>query len=170
MVNSKKNAIVQVLLDSYSDLLRHLSRRLGGSVDASDVVQDTFLRIQKISADTEIRNLRAYVFRTAENVAIDHLRGQKSRSRYIADGDLPDTQDDRVSAEQAVDYRQRMATLERAVAGLPHRQRQVFLMHKFDGLSHSQIAHELGISRSAVEKLVMKALATCRDAVGDLLN
>jgi len=170
MANSTKNAIVQVLMDSYSDLLRHLSRRLGGSVDAGDIVQDTFLRIQKIPADTDIRNPRSYVFRMAENVAVDHLRGQKSRSRYIADGELPDMEDDQVSAERTVDYRQRLAMLERAVAGLPQRQRQVFLMHKFDGLSHSQIAEELGISRSAVEKLVMKALATCRDALGDMMN
>lgn len=157
-------------MDSYGDLLRHLSRRLGGSVDASDVLQDTFLRIEKIPADVDIRNPRSYLFRIADNVAIDHLRGKKSRSRYIVDGELPEAEADQVSAEQTLDYRQRLAVLERAVAGLPQRQRQVFLMHKYDGLSHSQIAEELAISRSAVEKLIMKALATCRDAVGDLLN
>ena len=43
-------------------------------------------------------------------------------------------------------------------------------MHKYDGLSHSEIALRLGISRSAVEKLVMKALARCRDGLGDLLD
>ena len=170
MPDSQKNAIIQVLMDSYSDLLRHLSRRLGSSADAKDVVQDTFLRVQKIPGNTDIRNPRSYVFRMAENVAIDHLRAKKSRSRYVADGELPDAEADQASAERIVDYRQRLAVLERAVAGLPQRQQQVFLMHKIDGLSHSQIAEQLGISRSAVEKLVIKALATCRDAVGDLLN
>lgn len=162
--------IVQVLMDCYSDLVRHLSRRVGGAADAGDIIQDTFLRIQKIPVDTEIQHPRAYVFRMADNVATDHLRARQSRSRYFVNGETPEIEADQVSAERVLDYRQRLALLERAIAGLPARQRQVFLMHKFDGLSHLQIAAELGISRSAVEKLIMKALATCRDQLGDLLH
>ncbi|MBX8814512.1 RNA polymerase sigma factor, partial [Ochrobactrum sp. MR34] len=53
---------------------------------------------------------------------------------------------------------------------LPPRQRDVFLMHKFDGLSHTEIAQKLGITRSGVEKLIMKALAHCREHLGKHLE
>ena len=139
MVDSKRT-IVRVLTESYADLVKHLSRRLGGSADAADVVQDTYLRIQNIPAETEIRNPRSYLFRMAENVAVDHLRSQATRQRHFPAGEIEDIEDDQVSAERTVDYRQRLALLQRAVAALPERQRQVFLMHKFDNLSHSQIA------------------------------
>ncbi|MNL68404.1 putative RNA polymerase sigma factor FecI [compost metagenome] len=75
-----------------------------------------------------------------------------------------------MSVDRVIDYRQRLAALERVIADLPSRQREVFLMHKFDGLSHSEIAAELGITRSAVEKLIMKALAACRDRLDGLLD
>lgn len=43
-------------------------------------------------------------------------------------------------------------------------------MHKFDGMSHAEIASALGITKSAVEKLIMKALAHLRDRIGEFLD
>lgn len=106
----------------------------------------------------------------ADNLALDHIRGQRSRGHYFAQEETFDSADEAPSPESTVDYRQRLARLEQAVSELPDRQRQVFLMHKFDGMSHAEIAAELGITRSAVEKLVMKALAHCRDRLGDLID
>lgn len=170
MTEKKKPSMVQLLTDSYSELVRHVTRRLGGPADADDVVQDTFLRVQKIPQDTDIQNPRSYLFRMADNVATDHLRSRVARGRHLVVTDAEYVEADDASAERVVDYRQRMAVLERAIANLPSRQRQVFLMHKFDGLSHQEIAAELGITRSAVEKLVMKALAACRDSLDGLLD
>lgn len=65
--------------------------------------------------------------------------------------------------DAALERRERLRLLAHAIAELPPRRREVFLLHKIDGLSHSQVAERLGISRSKVEKHVMKALAHCRD-------
>ncbi|WP_246752778.1 RNA polymerase sigma factor [Sinorhizobium sp. BG8] len=162
--------MIQLLTESYGDLVKHVTRRLGGPVDADDVIQDTYLRIQRIPADTDIQNPRSYLFRMADNVAMDHLRSRAARTRHVVSGDWHDVQSDEASAERSVDYRQRIKILEIAISDLPPRQREAFLMHKFDGLSHSEIAEELGITRSAVEKLIMKALATCRDRLDGLLD
>lgn len=167
--DSRKN-ILASFSASYGELLRHLNRRLGADLDADDVLQDTFLRLHSIPADSDIRNPRSYLFRIADNLAMDRIRSRRTLGRYVASADNPDAVDESPSPESVVDYRQRLARLEQAVAELPDRQRQVFLMHKFDGLSHSEIAGELGITKSAVEKLVMKALAHCRDRLGDLID
>jgi RNA polymerase sigma-70 factor (ECF subfamily) len=170
MVGDKKKNILESFAASYGELLRHLSRRLGRDVDADDVLQDTFLRLQSIPVETDIKNPRSYLFRMADNLATDHIRGRQSLERYFSPQEFPDSVDDKSSPERIVDYRQRLGRLEQAISELPPRQRQVFLRHKFDGLSHAEIASELRITKSAVEKLVMKALAHLRDQLGDLID
>lgn len=169
-MTAKTPHLIQILSESYGELVGYLTRRLGGRSEAEDAFQDTYLKAQGIASAPEIANPRAYLFRIAENVATDRLRGRATRQRYFSNGEIPDTPADIASAEQVVDYRQRLKKLEAIIDDLPTRQRQVFLMHKFDGLSHAQIAGELGISKSGVEKLIMKALSTCREKMEDLID
>ena len=170
MSEDPKNNIRNGFLSGYAELLRHVTRRLGRDAEAVDVIQDTFLRIHRIPAGAEIHNARSYLYRMADNQALDHLRERQSRQRYISSDEYLDPVDEAPSPEAIVDYRQRLTLLQKAIAELPARQKEVFLLHKFDGLSHTEIAERLGITRSAVEKLVMKALAHCRDRLGDLIE
>lgn len=170
MTGDSRKTILENFLVIHKELSRHLTRRLGKGLDADDVLQDTFLRLHSIPADSDIRNPRSYLFRVADNLATDRIRSRQTHGRHFASVDNPASVDESPSPESVVDYRQRLARLQQAVAELPDRQRQVFLMHKYDGLSHSEIAGELGITKSAVEKLVMKALAHCRDRLGDLID
>jgi RNA polymerase sigma-70 factor (ECF subfamily) len=170
MAEDRKKTISAVFLATYNELSRHLSRRLARKADAEDVLQNTFLRIQKIPADAEIANPRSYLFRMADNLAIDHTRSQRAIERHVKTEEPVDKADESPLPERVVDYRQRLSRLRQAVSELPDRQRQVFLMHKFDGMSHAEIANELGITKSAVEKLIMKALAHLRDRVGHLID
>lgn len=158
------------LIGSYGELTKRLTRRLGTCADAQDVLQDTWLKLARTAVVHEISNPTSYVGHVAGNLAIDRMRAQRVRNRYFLPGDFHSIPADVPSTERIVDYRQRVARLEAIIDALPHRQREVFLMHKFDGLSHSEIASRLDVSRSAVEKLVMKALASCRDGLGDLLD
>lgn len=155
----------------YDDLLRHVVRRIGNPTLARDVVQDTFLRIQASSPAGEVASPAAYLFRVADNLAIDHLRQEAARARFLS----PAPEHEAVAApepspEHALDYKQRLNALDAAIAELPPKCREVFLLHKYDGLSHGEIAVRLGISRSMVEKHVMKALAHCRDRLAGLLD
>lgn len=155
----------------YEALLSHVSRRIGNPAVASDVVQDTFLRIQASVPATEVASPTAYLFRVADNLAIDHLRQETARARHFSpDADYEAVAAPEPSPEHALDYKQRLQRLEAAIAELPPKCREVFLLHKFDGLSHGEIAEQLGISRSMVEKHVMKALAHCRDRLAGLLD
>ncbi|NPD14902.1 RNA polymerase sigma factor [Xinfangfangia sp. D13-10-4-6] len=163
-------SIFAALAGSYSELTRRLARRLGHHADAQDVMQETWIRLARSEVPAQVSSPKSYVARVAGNLAIDHMRAQTRHERQFGADPEAVVADDAPSAERVLDYRQRIARLNAVIAGLPPRQREVFLMHKFDGLSHSEVASRLGISRSAVEKLVMKALASCRDGMGDLLD
>ncbi len=162
--------VFRALIESYGDLSRRLNRRLARSIDAQDVLHETWLKLARTAVLPDVANPKAYVSHIAGNLAIDHVRAQRVRDRYFSAVEFHEIPADAPSTERIVDYRQRVARLEAIIRELPGRQREVFLLHKFDGLSHSEISERLGISRSAVEKLVMKALASCRDGLGDLLD
>ncbi|XSG81097.1 MAG: RNA polymerase sigma factor [Methyloligella sp. ZOD6] len=170
MLAETKKSILALLTENYGDLVRHLNYRLGGEADAHDVVQDTFLRLNQVSVDTVIQNPRSYLFRVADNVAVDHLRRNAAKKRLSATIENLETANETPSPERVVDYRQRLERLQTAITELSARQREAFLMHRFDGLSHGEIADAMGISKSAVEKLLMKALGHLRTRCDDLLD
>lgn len=162
--------ISDVLIENYDEIVKRLRWRVGRLVDPDDIVQEAFLKLQAMPSGTEIRNPRSYVFRVADNLALDLIRNRGVRMRYFSSEDIYDQASEAPSPERVADYRQRLAILEKVVAELPPRQKQVFLLHKFDGLTHAEISSQLGISRSAVEKLIMKSLLRCRERLGDLLD
>lgn len=165
MTDRGPKSLLEIFASRYADIVRHVTRRHGRDADAEDVVQDAYLRARETPPDAEIRNPLAYALRMADNLAIDHLRRRRAQGRRIMTGVEADAEDDRPDAHEVLEQRARLARLEQAIRDLPDRQREAFLLHKFDGLSHSEVAARLGISRSGVEKLVMKALAQCRDRV-----
>ncbi len=164
MAGNDRSVLVRLLLTHYEDLTGYLTRRLGSAGAARDVVHDTYLRLQGLEALPDLSNPRAYLFRIADNIALDRLRADSRRSRRFVAAELGESREsDEPNAEEILTQKQRVERLVRAIDELPPRQRDVFLMHKFDGLTHAEIAKRLGISKSMVEKHAMRALAYCRD-------
>ena len=145
------------------ELRTFLTRRLGSVDAAEDVCQDLFLKLWEKQSTVEVRQPRAYLMRAASNMATDYqrTRGRHSASNYEALQDV--IADAKPSPESETDHKQRLEVLCRAVARLPKRCRQVFVLHKFKGHSHVEIAEMLGISRNAVEKNIVRAMGYCRD-------
>lgn len=167
MTERDRASLLGLVAVHYEELMRRLTRRLGNAHAAADVAQETYLRLEGLAAVPELRNGRAFLFRIADNLAIDHQRGQAARGRRFAAIDDYDHQPSaEPDPETALVHKQRLRSLALAVDELPPKCREVFLLHKIDGLSYGEIAGRLGISRSGVEKHMMKALAHCRDRVG----
>ncbi|WP_309606368.1 sigma-70 family RNA polymerase sigma factor [Phenylobacterium sp.] len=164
------------LLEAYlrrrDDLRRYFLARLGPAADVEDLVQDLYFKVRDLPAE-EILNPAAFLYRLASNLMLDRLRYRHStgvrdaawrRTHHVSIGavDIVDAPD----AEAEVIARQRLARLAEALTTLSPRTQRVFQLHKFDGLSHSETAARLGISRSAVEKHVSLALKHLMIRVG----
>lgn len=157
------------LIDAYlqmrTDLGRFISARLGAQGDVEDVLQELYLKASRTPQSGDIRDPRAYLYRLAANLMMDRWRS--TRRAAARDGawrmafhgaDASGGVDEAPSAEAAVDARQRLQTLVRALDALPEKTRAVFRLHKFDGLSYAEVAEREGMSRSSVEKHMMQAL------------
>lgn len=156
---------MQALMECYEELKGFLTRKFGCPQLAEDVAQETWVRVQCLSPMPEVRRPRVYLYKIASNLAIDNLRAEKVRSRHVDKGAVIPEEIHCASPlpEQVTDSQMRLAILREAVDELPLRCREVFLMHKFEGLSHADIAERLGISKNMVEKHIIKGLAHCRD-------
>jgi len=160
-----RSALVALYLERRADLVRFFTLRLRSPAAAEDLVQDIYVRVAGLEDAADIQNPVGYLYRLGSNLMLDRLRGE--RRAAFRDGAWLETRRDVMgaqdvspepSAETVVADRQRLERLVQALGELTPRTQRVFRMHKFDGMSHPQVAAALGISRSAVEKHVMTAL------------
>lgn len=156
--------LLDVLVASYEDIKAFLTRQYGCRLLAEDVVQETWLRVSQLSKQPVVDHPRSYLFKMAANLAIDHLRSEKRRTRHISAKAVPENISSGMPLpDRVIDYQQRLAILRKAVEELPPRCREVFLLHKFEAFTHAEIADRLNISRNMVEKHIIRGLAHCRD-------
>ncbi len=150
----------------YGELLRFLTAKLGCREQAADVVQDTFLRVRGLKNLAGVAQPRAFLYKTAVNLSIDLFRRQRIRAERLTQLDMTEELPSLATRpDDAVEAKERVQLLRDAIAELPPKCRQVFLLHKFMELSHADIAGRLGISKNMVEKHVMKAMTHCRRRV-----
>lgn len=169
-MNSPEAATLETLFTELrAVLLATVQRVVGCQQTAEDVIQDAYVRVAQANSQHGISHLRAFLFQTARNLAIDHLRRERLHRRTFTVAEeaaeavacpqpLPEAQ---VAGKEKVDR------LKRAMAGLSERRRAIFLLHKVHGWRYADIASHMGISESAVEKNVRAALAHCLKAAQD---
>ena len=163
MYERKIEFITRIFRQYYGELSKFLTQKLRSEHEAADVAQDAYVRMLCLEHPEEIRHPRAFLYRTASNLAVDSLRRQQVRLKGVGEASaieqIPSLES---SPEDVADARERLEILRQAIADLPPKCRTVFLLHKFENLSHAEIAARFGISKNMVEKHIIKAMAHCR--------
>lgn len=139
--------------------LRSFFLRRARPDEADDLVQEVFLRLHKRSPGPAVKSLDSYLFETASNVLVDQARRDttRRRSEHCELSNIHHPVDER-SPERVLRGRQEIAAALEALNELPARTREVFALVRFEGHSYKLIADRLGVSVSAVEKHMIKAM------------
>jgi len=144
-------------------LLKFFRRRVQSNTVAEELVQELFLRLLRRPDLFALDNLDGYVFEAAANLVRDGARRGAVRGQgQHVDLDTIQIMSDEPSADRVLEGRQRVEELMLALKELPPRTRTVLILSRFEGFTYAQIARRLGISVSAVEKHMVKALAGLR--------
>jgi RNA polymerase sigma factor (sigma-70 family) len=160
-----RQILIETYLEKRDTLLRVFSASLRDQTLAEDVLQDLYLRISMIELAQAVDNPLAYLFRAANNIALNRLRA--SKSKVVRDQAWQDTHvhtvgtevvDDGASAEAQLIAKQTLANFMRDLSGLPELSQTIIRLNKFDGMSQIEVAKHLGISISTVEKRLSAAL------------
>jgi len=152
---------------------RHQQRVLGlafrtlGKWDlAEDVTQEAFLRVHRAAGDYKPKaKFTTWLYRIVVNLCLDERRRQARGGTSLDDVPL----EAQTEPEGDVAEKEEIAQLVRtAVHGLPERQRIALVLHRYDGLSHGEIAEVTGWTVSAVESLLVRAYANLRQKLSKM--
>jgi RNA polymerase sigma-70 factor (ECF subfamily) len=145
-------------------LMSFFVRRVRDRGEAEDLTQQTFVRLLGARDRSQIENAAAFVFQVATNLLKDRRRAIASRGGdrgYSLDdqegGHVPHQLAEGPTPERVLLGREALAGAMASLGELDARTRHIFILFRLENLRQQEIADRLGISRSTVEKHVMKA-------------
>ena len=157
--------ILETYLENEMALKRFLRRFIKSREGADDLAQEAFLRAFAAESGHAIQSPKAFLFKVARNLALNELAKQSSAATEpLGDFEGQEVIEDssQAAVDDAVDGRERIRMLARAIAALPPQCAKVFILRKMQGLPQKEIAARLNISVRTVENHVALGLVRCR--------
>lgn len=150
----------------YKELLNFCARSLKDRDAAADLVQEAYARFLAAQrAGMAIVDPRALLFRTTRNLLTDQYRRAEVRRHQSLEALLADEQPlapRHLQPEEIYAFSQYAQALYAAIERLPPRCREAFILNRFEGLSHQEVADQMGISRNMVVQHVVRAVLVCK--------
>lgn len=166
----QESKIVATYLERSGFLKRFLARFLSAQ-DVDDVAQEAYLRAYVAEQRMRIEHPTAFLFRVAKNLAFTKLtRKSRQITDYIEEAGGDAVASTVAGVDQEIEAQQCLGLYCEAIASLPIKCRQVFLLRKVHGLSHKEIAKRMGLSVSSIEKYLRKGVLACQDHVNSHEN
>jgi RNA polymerase sigma factor (sigma-70 family) len=136
--------------------------------DVPDIVQETYCRVLSSGELERIRYPRAFLLRVAQNVAINAAKHRRTAGDYDAvNVEDIELEDEQPSAYRHLKAEQELNIVRAALTELSSKCREVFVLNRFEHRTYGQIAQELGLSVSMIEKYVSQALAHLRKRLAE---
>lgn len=152
----------KAIYDTWFEPVRNFLYYKTGDIGLTeDLLQDVFVKLWENRSKVKRDTVKSYLYKIAQNLAINQLKKQQTAFRFMARQNAGIFDED--TAENRLEQEEMDRALQKALAGLPEKQRVVLLMHKMERLSHKEIAARLDISVKAVEKRMHKAMETLRN-------
>lgn len=145
--------------------IARLVMRIVPPKEVEDIVQETYVRICRVDSET-IREPRSYLFRTAQNLALDHVKRSESRlteesdvDELAADYHLLPSELDPTHNQVASD--EEFALFCEAVRSLPRQCRRAFVLKKVYGYTLKEIMAEMDLGQATVETHIVNGTKRC---------
>jgi len=142
----------------WAEVLAKIRRRTRSDQDAEDLLHSAWLRLFAYRAGHEVHEPKGFLVQTAANLAVDRYRQGKRLAHEPVEAFEAGLADASPLQDEVLAVRQRLGRVQAGLERLPPRTREIFVMHKVEGMKLREIAAQLGITQSAVEKHVAKAV------------
>jgi len=138
-----------------------MARGVRDEQEARDVAQEAYIRVLQLDEPAAVSFLRAYLFKTAANIAANRARDRATRHR-IDSTDDPGEPIDGLSPERHVLAEEEVSVLRRALFELPPKHRRAFVLHRFEEWDVGRIGTELAVSARTVRHYILHAALYCQ--------
>ena len=162
---------VDAAIRDHDDIIvRWLTGKLGDPDTARDVAQSAYLRVWRFAQDGEVENAKALLFKTAANLAANEFRARSVRRQVErAPRSGPDGHNEidlvpsfEPTPEDAASVRSDARLSADIVRAMPDKVRRTFIMSRFEERTYEEIATDLGVTVSSIEKYMITALRILR--------
>ena len=168
-LGADQRAFIEELAKRYhAPLLTYFMRRVRSKAEAEDLTQETFLRLARKKDANQIEKPEAFLFQTAVNLLRDRARREKTRFDHHAEIAFRQKFIEEISPANVVESRETLQIVLNRLDELSKKTRDVFLLHRLEHMKYREIAELYGISQSAVEKHIIKALAHLAKAMDEV--
>ncbi len=151
------------IFDQYYESIRSFAYYKTGDVDlADDIVQEVFLKIWTNRKEVKDDTVKSFLYTIASNIIKNHFKHQKVVFNFQKN-DQPNELSDETDSNLRQEELNRK--LQDALAEIPEKSREVFLMNRIEGLTYADIADRLGLSVKAIEKRMSEALSIIRSRI-----
>lgn len=151
------------IFDLYYETIRSFAYYKTGDVDlADDIVQEVFLKLWSNLKDVKEETVKALLYTIASNTIKNHFKHQKVVFNFQKQDQNNNTEDE---ADSSLRQEELNRKLQDALAEIPEKAREVFLMNRIEGLTYIDIAERLGLSVKAIEKRMSEALSILRSRI-----
>lgn len=159
-------ALGDIVKKHQSRILALAYRILGDWQRAEDITQEAFLRVHRAAKHyrPEAR-FTTWLYRIVVNLCFDE---QRKRAKAVVSLEDAAVEALAESEDNAAEKKELVGLVRTAVNKLPERQRLAVILHRYDGLSHSEICEVTGWTASAVESLLVRAYANLRENLGKM--
>ena len=148
------------------DLLRLLIARTGDQSEAEDLLQEIWVRLH--AAETgPVANGRSYLYRAANNAFLNEKEHEKIVLKHLKKASNPVDHENPEYLMQMDEFHEK---LKNAIASLPQKEREVYLLSRVEKKTYAEIAEITGLGVKAIERRMSKALLQLRDVLGKELK
>ena len=156
------------LFDAYfEDVRRYILYRSGDEEVATDIAQDTFLRIWEKQMIINPKTAKGLLFKIASDLFISRYRREQLAFNFF---NTFEPNEKSLTPEDELNYQELKNAYETALKSMPEKQRVVFLLSRIDELKYKEIADQLGLSVKAIEKRMSLALEHLKKHLKDKIT
>jgi RNA polymerase sigma-70 factor (ECF subfamily) len=151
-----KKETFKILFDTYfEDVRRYILYRSGNEEVATDIAQDTFMRIWEKQITVDPKTAKGLLFKIAGDLFVTQYRREKLAFNFF---NTFQPNHKSITPEDEINFQELNKAYESALQSMPEKQRTVFLMNRIDELKYKEIADQLDLSVKAIEKRMSQAL------------
>ncbi len=145
----------QLYADYAEGLRRFMYSKLGCREAAADLTQDVFLRLCKLEGVDRIDDAQSYLYRMARNMVVDYFRryaNERARCENRDISEFVELGDESPNCEERAMVDEEFSRLRQTVSAWPQLSRNVFTLRLVEGYKNREVAKQLGVCLSTVEK------------------
>jgi RNA polymerase sigma-70 factor (ECF subfamily) len=155
-----RQQVEQLYIEHHHWLTTLLRRRLGNSIDTADLLQDIFLKLIRRGVVPSAAESRCHLSQIAKGLVIDLYRRRRLEAHHL-EGLREHSEPLAPSEEVRALALECLAQVDRTLHAQPPKAREALLLHRLAGMPHRQIAAELNVSVSSVEKYIAASVRAC---------